>query len=62
ILLFNGHNLHVNINFLEYYIENRVIPICLLLHTSHHLQPLNVSVFSPYKHAYRAELQRRFKN
>ncbi|RPA89388.1 DDE-domain-containing protein [Choiromyces venosus 120613-1] len=62
ILLFDGHNSHVNINFLEYYIENQVIPICLPLHTSYHLQPLDVSVFSPYKHAYQAELQRRFEN
>ncbi|RPB01252.1 CENP-B protein [Choiromyces venosus 120613-1] len=52
ILLFDGHNSHVNINFLEYCIKNRVIPICLPPRTSHRLQPLNISVFSPYKRAY----------
>ena len=62
ILLFDGHNSHVNINFLQYCIDNRVIPICLPPHTSHRLQPLDVSVFSPYKHAYRMELQQGFEN
>ena len=62
ILLFDGHNSHVNINFLQYCIDNRVIPICLPPHTSHRLQPRDVSVFSPYKHAYRMELQQRFEN
>jgi len=62
ILLFDGHNSHVNINFLEYCVKNRVIPICLPPHTSHRLQPLDVSVFSPYKQAYRRELRSRFEN
>ncbi|RPB02317.1 hypothetical protein L873DRAFT_1631412, partial [Choiromyces venosus 120613-1] len=31
-------------------------------HTSHRLQPLDVSVFSAYKHAYRTELQERFES
>ena len=35
ILLFDGHNSHVNINFLQYCVKNRVIPICLPPHTSH---------------------------
>ncbi|RPA92696.1 hypothetical protein L873DRAFT_1708892 [Choiromyces venosus 120613-1] len=52
MLLFNSHNSHVNINFLEYCIKNQVIPICLSLHTNHCLQPLDLSVFSPYKYAY----------
>ncbi|RPB00258.1 DDE-domain-containing protein [Choiromyces venosus 120613-1] len=62
ILLFNGHNSHVNISFLECCINNKVIPICLPPHTSHHLQPLDVSVFSAYKHAYHTELQERFES
>ncbi|RPB00253.1 hypothetical protein L873DRAFT_1680792, partial [Choiromyces venosus 120613-1] len=56
ILLFNEHNSNV-ITFLEYYINNKVIPICLSPHMSHHIHPLDVSVFSPYKHTYYMELQ-----
>ncbi|RPB00038.1 DDE-domain-containing protein, partial [Choiromyces venosus 120613-1] len=62
ILLFNGHNSHVNISFLEYCINNKVIPIYLPPHMSHRLQPLDVSVFSAYKHAYHTELQERFES
>ncbi|RPA94370.1 DDE-domain-containing protein, partial [Choiromyces venosus 120613-1] len=62
ILLFDGHNSHVNISFLEYCINNKVIPIYLPPHISHHLQPLDVSVFSTYKHAYCAELQEQFES
>ena len=62
ILLFDSHNSHININFLDYCIKNRIIPVCLPPHTSYRLQPFDVSVFSPYKHAYQRELRSRFEN
>ncbi|RPA95639.1 hypothetical protein L873DRAFT_1697201, partial [Choiromyces venosus 120613-1] len=62
ILLFDRYNLHVNISFLEHCINNKVIPIYLPPHTSHCLQPLNVSVFSTYKHAYYVELHEPYES
>ncbi|RPA90704.1 DDE-domain-containing protein [Choiromyces venosus 120613-1] len=62
ILLSDGYNSHINISFLEYCINNKAIPICLPPHTSDHLQSLDISVFSTYQHAYRAELQDRFES
>ena len=52
LLLFDGHSSHVNIAFLEFCIENKIIPFCLPPHTTQHLQPLDVAIFSSYKHFY----------
>lgn len=60
LLLFDGHNLYVNSRFLSYCLENKVIPLCLPPHTTHRLQPLDVAVFSAYKHYYRKELRQRW--
>jgi len=61
LLLLDGHNSHVNPNFLEFCLSEKIIPYCLPPHTTHRLQPLDVSVFGPYKHHYRKELTRRFE-
>ena len=60
LLLFDGHNSHINSQFLSYCLENKVIPLCLPPHTTHRLQPLDVAVFSAYKHYYRKELRQRW--
>ena len=52
LLLFDGHSSHVNPRFLDYYVENKIIPYCLPPHTTHRLQPLDVLIFGPYKHYY----------
>ncbi|RPB02439.1 hypothetical protein L873DRAFT_1673859, partial [Choiromyces venosus 120613-1] len=56
LLLFDGHNSHVNSWFLDYCVENKIVPYCLPPHTTHHLQPLDVSIFGPYKYQYQREL------
>lgn len=61
LLIFDGHNSHVNMHFLNYCISHRIIPLCLPPHTMHRLQPLDVSLFSPYKKYYSQELQKRFQ-
>ncbi|RPA98633.1 CENP-B protein [Choiromyces venosus 120613-1] len=58
LLFFDGHSSHVNTGFLEFCISQKIIPYCLPPHTTHCLQPLDVSVFSPYKHQYQKELTR----
>ncbi|RPA91699.1 hypothetical protein L873DRAFT_1611836, partial [Choiromyces venosus 120613-1] len=56
LLLFDGHSSHVNAAFLEFCVSHKIIPYCLSLQTTHQLQPLDVSVFGPYKHQYQKEL------
>jgi len=62
LLLFDGHSSHVNPRFLDYCVENKIIPYCLPPHTTHHLQPLDVSIFGPYKHYYQKQLTYQFEN
>lgn len=56
LLLFDGYSSHVNPLFLDYCVENKIIPYCLPPHTTHRLQPLDVSIFGPYKHYYQKQL------
>ncbi|RPA92449.1 hypothetical protein L873DRAFT_1566000, partial [Choiromyces venosus 120613-1] len=56
LLLVNGHSSHVNMKFLDFCISQKIIPYCLPLHITHRLQPLDVCIFSPYKHQYQKEL------
>lgn len=60
LLLFDGHSSHVTTSFLSYCLDHKIIPCCLPPHTTHRLQPLDVSIFSPYKNYYRKELGNRF--
>ncbi|PWW76347.1 DDE-domain-containing protein, partial [Tuber magnatum] len=62
LLIFDAHSSHVNLTFLEYCIDHKIIPFCLPPHTMHHLQPLDVAIFSPCKHFYQKELTKRFEN
>jgi hypothetical protein len=50
ILLFDGHVSHKTHEFLSYCVDHKIIPFFLRPHTSHICQPLDVSVFQPYKH------------
>jgi hypothetical protein len=45
----DSHSSHTSYEFLEYCLENRIIPFFLPAHSTHHLQPLDVRVFSPYQ-------------
>ena len=49
LLLMNNHSSHAMYEFLEYCLENRIVPFFLPPHATHHLQPLDVGVFSPYQ-------------
>ena len=48
----DGHSSHVNIEFIEFYWLHKIIPICLPLHSTHFLQPLDLVIFSVLKHLY----------
>ena len=50
LLLFDGFDSHLTKEFLEVLEDNKIIPYRLPPHSTHLLQPLDVSCFQPYKH------------
>ena len=57
LLILDGHGSHATPEFDQYCTENSIITLCMPAHTSHLLQPLDVSCFSPLKRAYGREIQ-----
>ncbi|KAI1008083.1 hypothetical protein K3495_g153 [Podosphaera aphanis] len=53
ILLVDGHGSHTNVNFQWECYKNKVHRVYMPPHTSHILQPLDLSCFSPLKARYR---------
>lgn len=52
LLVFDGHGSHVTPEFDQYCTEHNIIVLCMPPHSSHLLQPLDVSCFSVLKRAY----------
>ncbi|EFQ94160.1 hypothetical protein PTT_08258 [Pyrenophora teres f. teres 0-1] len=57
LLILDGHSSHATPEFDQYCTENKIITLCMPAHTSHLLQPLDVSCFAPLKRAYGHEIQ-----
>lgn len=51
-LLYNGHSSHVTLKMISIAMEDNIILFCLPPHTTHCLQPCDVSMFGPLKHAW----------
>ena len=58
LLILDGHGSHEIIEFLWKCLEHNIYLLFLPAHTSHVLQPLDLTVFSSLKRAYRKELQK----
>ncbi|KAE8238179.1 hypothetical protein A4X03_0g8919 [Tilletia caries] len=58
LLIFDGHGSHCTKQFLEYCEQSNIIPFSLPPHSSHILQPLDVSVFQPMKHWHREAIDK----
>ena len=52
LLILDGHESHHSVEFEEYCQNNDIITLCMPAHSSHRLQPLDVSYFSVLKRAY----------
>lgn len=52
LIILDGHSSHATPEFDRYCTENKIISLCMPAHTSHLLQPLDVSYFAPLKAAY----------
>ncbi len=58
LLILDGHRSHETTEFLWKCLKHNIYILFLPAHTSHVLQPLDLTVFSALKRAYRKELQK----
>lgn len=56
LLILDGHGSHINMRFIEYCDRNRILLAVYPPHSTHTLQPLDVSLFRPLSQAYSIEL------
>jgi hypothetical protein len=56
LIILDGHSSHATPEFDQYCAKNKIITLCMPPHTSHVLQPLDVSCFLPLKAAYGHEV------
>jgi hypothetical protein len=56
LLLMDGHASHVSMEFLDECWRRRIIPMCFPPHSTHIMQPLDVSIFGPLTRAYRDQV------
>jgi hypothetical protein len=52
LLILDGHESHLNQDFKDYCLEQKILTLCMPPHSSHILQPLDVVCFSPLKRKY----------
>ena len=57
MLVLDGHESHISAKFKDYYEENNIITLCLLSHSSHLTQPLDVGCFSILKKRYGVQIE-----
>jgi len=58
LLIIDGHDSHVRLEFVKYCDEADIKPYCLPPHSTHLLQPLDVGLFSPLQKAYGKAVER----
>ena len=61
LLILDGHASHVSTKVIKFCLASKIIPLCLLAHTTHLLQPLDVGIFSPLATYYNAGVRERSK-
>ena len=52
LLIIDNHSSHVNIDAVNFACENGIVLLAIWLHTTHKMQPLDVSVYGPFKNFY----------
>jgi hypothetical protein len=57
LLIVDGHESHCTINFIEFCDLYNIILLILPPHTTHYLQPLDVTCFGPLQRWYSAEVE-----
>jgi len=62
LLILDGHSSHATAEFDKFCTERKIIPLYMPPHSSHLLQPLDVSCFSPLKCLYGQKIAEMMKN
>ncbi|KAL1966447.1 hypothetical protein VTN77DRAFT_4589 [Rasamsonia byssochlamydoides] len=62
LLVLDGHGSHLTPQFDEICAENNIIPVCMPAHSSHLLQPLDVSIFVVLKQGYGHLVEQRMRH
>ena len=62
LLILDGHSSHATASFDHFCMERRIIPLYMPSHSSHLLQPLDISCFAPLKHYYGQKIQEMAQN
>jgi hypothetical protein len=58
LLIVDGHSSHVNLQFIEWADRHRILIMILPPHSTHRLQPLDVSLFQPLATAYSQQISK----
>jgi hypothetical protein len=58
LFIMDGHNSYVNMRFINYCDQNRILFIILPSHITHRLQPVNVGLFGFLAEYYSQEIDR----
>jgi hypothetical protein len=61
LLIFDGHGSHQTAEFRDFCLQNYILTLCMPAHTSHILQPLDVSCFGPLKKAYGSQIENKMR-
>jgi hypothetical protein len=61
LLIFDGHGSHQTTQFAQFCLENHILTLCMPAHSSHILQPLDVSCFSPLKRVYGQQIEQKMR-
>jgi len=56
LLFVDEHDSHINMKFLDWYEQNKMLVALYSSYSTHHLQPLNVSLFNPLANYYSQNL------
>jgi hypothetical protein len=62
LLILDGHESHLSAQFQHYCTEQKIITLCMPPHSSHILQPLDVSCFAPLKLSYGRQIETFVRN
>jgi len=62
LLIVDGHNSHIQHDFVDFCVKSNIIALCLPSHSTHMVQPLDVGCFSPYKRYYGVEVDNATRN
>ena len=62
LLILDGHSSHAAAGFDKFCTERMIIPLYMPPHSSHRLQPLDVTCFSPLKHFYSKQTTKMMEN